>query len=295
MKRVIDPQIAAVFDDGHEAGAIRAAIVRGELVQHPFIEGQYSLSFPGGGSGATFASGGHADNNDGLGGLVRMASTQGLPTNINSGVRLLFLFYGRVLGIRFRRNVNTPAEFTVSVDGQAVRVDGSIKDAVMTCPTADGDGIVITHQNLSEGMHYAWITLTGIASGSRGLELFGYVVEPRSGYKPHGRQLGLLYPAAVPTVATNIPMNATALTGEPRRFAGVRGIIYTNTTAGALVATISVNGVTIWQQSVPANSTVTWDPLGPVSPIVWNTTLSELKLQHLASGAGLNFTLIGAN
>lgn len=290
-------QIDAVIDDGSEAGVIRAAIARGDLIQHPFIQGQAYLTAATGGSGATFASGGHFDNTDGLGGLVRMAATQGLPTNLNSGVRLYVAFTGRVFGIRFRRDTNTPDVFSVSVDGVAVGVRG--KQELMNAEgegLTDGDGIVITHENLSEGAHSAWITLHGRASGSWGLELFGYLVEPRSGYKNFARQGGFFKPLATPTSATAIGLvsNPVGFIADPRRLSGLRGIIYYNTTGGALTVTLTCDGATLWAATIAAGASATFDLLMPVGPVSWVDAVGESALKHAASGAGLNYTMIGA-
>lgn len=291
-------QIDGVIDDGSEAGVIRAAIARGDLIQHPFIQGQYYLTAAVGGSGATFAGSGHFDNTDGLGGLVRLAATQGLPTNVNSGARLYVAFTGRVFGIRFRRDTNTPDDFSVSVDGVAVGVRG--KQELLNAEgegLVDGDGVVITHENLSEGAHSAWITVHGRASASWGLEMFGYLVEPRSGYKNFARQGGFHKPAATPTgaaAAVSVVSNGTGFAADPRRLSAIRGILYYNTTVGSITVTVSCDGATIWSAAVGAGASATCDLLMPVGSITWVDTVGESALKHVASGAGLNYTVIGA-
>jgi hypothetical protein len=191
MTITIDPQISGVYDDGSPDGALRARLVSGELVRLPFNQNQrtYQVNVNGT-AAATLTAGVQPLNPDGSATTLNLQN-QGI--GFANGMEVWQPFYGRVFGIRFRRDQNTPPVFCVMIDGQAYQVAG--RDAQMMAEGFSGntdEALVMVATDLPDLLpdqpaHKAVIELVGDPANNYTLVLYGYLVERRAGYVEHPR------------------------------------------------------------------------------------------------------------
>jgi len=142
------------YPDGHESGAVRAAIVSGDLVRTPIRPGNY-WSQTNGSATATYQANGVTDNADGTATGINIS----VPAGINNGVLLTFPFWGRRVGVRARRG-SASADYQIKVDGTPYAAAGYQHPALMLrgmslSSLTDGDGIGAIVEDLpTEGPHY---------------------------------------------------------------------------------------------------------------------------------------------
>ena len=166
---VVDPQIAAVRDDGSNQGVGSVEIIGGNLIPYPITQ---LVGFPDVLSGT--ASLGHAGwyNSDGSGTFWNMNGNAS-----GDFAALWFPFRGRTLGVRFRHDCS---KFTVSVDGgDAVRVETpEVYLAGEGKQTSSNHEIaIVTHMDLGPGIHFGRIVFS---PGQSGIVL-GMLVEETEG------------------------------------------------------------------------------------------------------------------
>lgn len=273
----------AWVDDGHESGAARVRSVAAELVCYPFREGNYRAEVQGS-AAITYQGGGFTANPEGL----PRSLTIGVPAGTGNGARIYYPFHGRAFGVRWQ-SFNTVPDFSVVVDGEAVRVPGwlpQLADAGITTQVIDSEAALLTHDNLDRGRHLAEIVVVAPPTGTTTLQLFGVLLDRGAGYAELPRVQHTLPPADVPTSLTALTITSGSSAFPTAR--GVRGIIYTNTTGGALTVTLQYNSVQVWKKSIPADDSVTFDPLGLTNMLIGGTA----GFAHIASGSGLKYTPI---
>lgn len=279
----IDPQIAGVMEDGSPTGAVRSILTRGNAVEVPFRALEYYADLAGGAT-AAFQTTGVYSNPDGSATGINIS----VPAAADAGVRLWVPFYGRLFGIRWRRDTGATASgITVTVDGVStvvqpvVQLDHLTAEGITTQLT-DAKARAITHDNLThDGPHVAEIVVAANPTGNATVTLFGYLADTRAGYTPLPRLGHVVSTTTLTTSAVEIPMNR----GNILAFRGLRKVIYTNTTATAATVTVRNGAATMWSAEIPANGTATFDPGG---------VGASAAFTHLASTASaINATVIG--
>lgn len=261
-----------------DTNSLSVQMTRGEFVAIPFRQGYYSTNDSSGATTLYQEGVGVSDNEDGSGSCVLLT----VPSGIGNGARLRFAFYGRTLGLRFRRDSATP-DFSVLIDGVAYGVSG--KHTFLANDNAsvtDGESHVIVANDLTDGVHYADVVLVAPSTGSVTLYLYGYLAEKRAGYQAKPRLQFVYGVNNVPTTSTNIPKGSSTT----NTLKGISKIQFYNTTASAITITIQYNANTIWSKSIPANSSDEWN-LGGL------TSLPSGAFTYQASATGLNALIIG--
>lgn len=281
----IDPQIAGVIEDGSPGGAVRAVLTHGDAVEVPFRTLEYYAEVNGG-AGATFQTTGLYSNPDGSG--TGLSVTVPTDVTVGAGVRIWLPFYGRIFGVRWRRDAATTASgISVVVDGVAVAVTPvgllpGLTDEGITTQISDTRARAITHRNLlDDGPHVAEITIGSVPSAVSTIMLYGYIADGRAGYQPLPRVAQVVSTTTLTASDVEIPANrSTALA-----FRAIRRVLYTNITAGPITVTVKNGASIMWQASIPANNSATFDPGG---------VAASAAFTHAASAAAsVTATVIG--
>jgi len=270
---------SAVMPDATGAAHIRAKLAVGELVKVPLRLNDYVLDS----TNSTAFTTQFEQNEDGSNsGVTFSVAGSALGT---SQAYIEQIVYGTVVGVRFTRNASVNSRFSVIIDGMAYGVNVPI--ALIDNQTAsftDGEALVIVATDLPDTAHTVKVIVQPDPAGSatKSLYLYGFLAERRAGYENKPRVQALLTPAAVPNTSTAIP----ATNGVGRAFRGVRGVLYTNTTGSAVTLTIYYGSTQMYSASIAANSSWTWDLLGP--------TAFDSSWKHQAGTASaLNFSVLG--
>jgi hypothetical protein len=208
-------------------------------------------------------------------------SNSGIYCNIAAGGYgvIWFFFYGRTLGIRFQ---NTADLFTVSVDGgDAVRVtnpeDYLTKEG--RANTQYHEVMMITHQNLDDGIHFGRIVI----SGGNNFTITGLMVEECAGYKNYVVTKtcavpdisNVVVPSTSPDYVRPYDSSSTSLF-----FRWVSKAIYSNPTA---------NPITL-QWFIKSTSTVCLSKViaaGDTFILDFNIPIGTAMYRHQASSEGL--------
>jgi hypothetical protein len=259
---------------------ISSVDIQGDLVKVPLRPG-YFQSEVGGTATATFQLSGIVQNSDGSGQGLSIS----VPTGLNNGAQVWFPFYGRSLGIRFRRDTSlTIPDFSVFIDGVAYAVTGQETYLVNEGITAlvDPEVNVVLARDLSDGLHFARVVVVEPSSGTNSLLLHGYLAERSAGYASPVRAQQIVSSAVITTSQVSFAPSNTAATGM--RF--IRKVIYTNISGGAVVVTVQNGATVIWQKSIAAADSAEFD--------FGNLTAINNSLTHAAgSAAAINATIIG--
>lgn len=253
-----------------------AKLTRGDYVKVPFRNGYYYADNVS--STISWQSSGIYDNEDGSDTGITISVPQGL----NFGARIRVPFYGTVFGVRFRHG-STYTPFGVSIDGVAYgsfATQHTYLDNEAASLT-DGESLIMVDTDLPDGLHYADIVLTSQASGTSALFLYGLILESRAGYERKLRNQIINATTALTTTQTAISLGSQASS----QVRGVRQVIYTNTTASPITVTIQNNSAILWQKSIAAGDSATFDFGAP-------TAVSSSQT-HAASATGINATVIG--
>lgn len=281
MGVAIDPQVNGWFDSGHESGAVHVSDATGEAARVPFRAGQYYASVTGG--AATVANSALLiENPDGTGSSLTVT----VPAGLGPGARLWYPFGGSLFGVRWQAADGTP-DFSVSVDGEAVLVEG--RDARVTAEgittqLLDTAAQAITHRHLDPTeRHLAELTFVSDASASRSWTLFGVLLDRRAGYQEPIRRLHNIPPVTLTTSQVAIGVQGA---NAQRVLSGVRKVVYYNGTAGAVDVTIQYNGTAVWKKSLAAGEVVEFD-FGGV------TAVNALWTHAASAGSSITATVIG--
>jgi len=239
-------------------------------------------------------------------------SNLGMATYQSSGSGygiITFTFWGKLFGLRVLHenatNDSHLADFAVGVDGEWVNAYSY--DPILGLNTnywaQDPYGLYLTHNNLSDGKHYAQIVMNDIGSNGstpqQGL-IHGVILDGDAGYREPKRSNKVYLPVAVPTSMTQIPTNFQSPTNAQFTMAltAYRRVIYANTNAFPCSITIEYNSVTISNIYLAPNETVAW-PDADMDTIsfglggqIGNNNTVYPTLSHQSSATGINFTVI---
>lgn len=242
------------------------------LVKVPFTERLVSISKPG--STATLGSG-HSYNEDGSDTGINV----NVPAGKGNGVSIRFPFYGKVFGLRWRRN-SSACDFSVLIDGVAYGpITGNHNYFVNEGESVvDTDSLVIIKDDLGKGTHYAEIVVTS-GQSTNAIAFLGLLLEKRAGYSEKPRINGISVPVALGTTPTAIPQ-----TTNLDSLSNVKKLLFVNTTASAITVTLESSGTAIWRKSIAPNDTDELDLLGVKMNSIYKLT---------ASATGVNATAIG--
>lgn len=281
----IDPQIAGVVEDGSPGGAIRAVLTHGDAIDVPFRSLEYYAELTGGAT-AAYQTTGVYSNPDGSGTGLNIS----IPTDVTvgAGARIWLPFYGRIFGIRWRRDVGATATgISVTVDGVSVAVTPvaaltQLTDEGITTQITDTRARAITHRNLlDDGPHVAEIAIASVASVAATVTLYGYIADQRAGYQQLPRIAQVVSTTTLTAADVEIPVNR----GNVLAFRAIKRVIYTNTTTGTITVTVKNGANIMWQAAIPATSSATFDPGG---------VAASAAFTHAASAAtSVNATVIG--
>ena len=285
MSVVIDPQAYGFLDDGTESGAIRTKSVRSDLVAVPFRRFQYTLE----NSGCTVVyHNNYSQNSDGSCTGIYIQAPYGL-----NGCRIWQPFYGRTFGVRFEPTASTFADFTVQVDGVAVHVNGNLLPMQAAAENELPPGYnayAITHDDLSEGLHVAAISVLApqAASGSNYVNLLGYLVERRAGYREPVR---VAIPIASAYVGTG-QGNVYSAPGDGTDFQYLTQVFYYNTNGSAQVVTLENNGTIMYKVYLEASGT-TGDSATVTFAMPTYATGGSLLTHACGTGSAVYYTVFG--
>jgi len=278
-----------VHDGSAQATIETSALGVGELVKIMFQPYEYGTILQSGAT-ITYDPLSSPFNPDGTNTSVTLATAAAAPL---SGAALRCKFYGRVLGIRFQRNSTTPA-FSVNIDGEAYDFrltsylwNSQTNPAVLGGTSAvDRDANLIVTSDLPDGAHDVEIYLPGDPLGvsAYSLILTGIMVERRVGYKERMTAMGAYSAGTVPTTLTIIG----AGNSPNNYYHGLRKVIYTNTTAAAILVKVQIATILIWQSELAASGTAGCSDTCDPGDFVVNSG-SSASFQHFAGATGVNF------
>lgn len=276
----IDPQISGIRDDGGGNGVHRAELVRGELVKLDLHTGWVRATTAGSGVATPSST---STQYDADGGNYAFLIQAGSSSTQSQHAGITFNFYGRALGIRYKRE-STVAPFSVVVDGVAYGFPNPRQQFHnIFAGLMDGDSLWLVADDLRDDIcHTAqvWMTPDGVTAAR--VDILGILVERRVGYQESTRVLFNGTPTTLGTSAASISLGAST----DRAARGIRKIMYCNTTASPVTVTIKTGSTAVWSRSVPANDVIEFDPGGPF-PL-------QMDYTHLASAAAsVNATVYG--
>lgn len=283
-----DLQIAGVQDDGSPEGIVKSKIISGPTVSVPFREGHFSIS---GASLSVDVTAG-AMNDDGSMTWAQFAVPTTVPAPTPAYIR--WMFYGTTLGVRFDPIFTSGGGgvygFDVIVDRVPYHVDKALYyDDTNAAWNILGNGAhgVIVARDLPDTVHYAEINITPQA-GVNGQIIYGFIADAHR-YRQYGARgyLNTTTSLTSSMVAVNIGTNAQI------RGHGLRSILYANTDSVDHNVTIEQNGVTIWDQIIPARKSDVFDPKTLIA------FLPGLLVKHKVDSGGsagtVKATVIGGN
>lgn len=197
------------LDDGYgRPGVVLTKSAQGKLIKLPFSSSVATGT--DGTAGTVTINPTVGQNPDGSNKVIQLSVTAG----VNGFAYVEQTIWGRVVGIRWRRNVLTAlAPFAVIVDGVVHKV-GRVKNQSNFGDSAqvDYEAQRIVVEDLPPGPHTARVLLSSDAAASgavtRTISFFGWITEADKGYEPP-RQSGISSGATVPTASTAV---ATTLT-----------------------------------------------------------------------------------
>lgn len=258
---------------------IPTRLAQGELVRISMETGAYNATVSG--TSTVTTPMGQPENLDGTGRAILMRATPGIPT----GCSIRQTIYGRVVGVRWRRDANTP-NFSVVVDGVSYPIrNASYRWNATGLNLTDGESYTIVAENLPDGPHSVEVILTseaGIPDNS--LFFYGFLAERRAGYTERLRTQDCLSTGTLTTTAAGITRGSS-----PKQYRGLRKVLYTNTSGSPATVTVRFSANTIWQSTIAAGASDAFDP-GDVTAFDGSTA----TLNHLASAASaINFAVFG--
>ena len=278
---------SAVTPRAFDTDALRSKIVRGDLIPRSFETGQF---ISGDSSGSTVSVVAALGSKEPSGTALNVSVPAG-----QNGARFQFPFFGRALGIRFRRTnysgVQSPAEFSVRIDGVAYAVStDQTKARVHGQTMEDYTCNVLISDDLSESDHLAEVTCVAPASGTDSIFFHGYLVERRAGYAPSRDTDALLTNGNTPTVAASVYdclASTIGTNGVGRRVSKIR---WQNNTGGAVTdLVIKYNSIIYAQPSSIASKDayeITFNP-----PVVMNSLWTHVSS---AGGSTLPYFVFGS-
>jgi len=245
--------ISAVKDDGSPEGIMKVKLQQGELIKIPisnFVQGS-EYQVVAGGAASAFVSTNQFNNGDGTASSLNINTVSaGLGSNfclINTTL------YGKVIGVRFRRIVGTPA-FSVVIDGipydcPTYRLKPYSGNTVNL--TNDRESVWIVNDTLEDRQHTVQIFVYPDAAASKTLVFYGFSVEKRVGYKEIEKNDFMYSSGSLASSSTLVP--TTDYGGQTVK--NIKAIIYQNTDTSARVVTINYNDTTISKLYLAANGT----------------------------------------
>ncbi|WP_342088000.1 hypothetical protein [Dyadobacter sp. OTU695] len=240
-----DRQIAGVLDDGTNEGVIRAKIVTGDLVKIPMASLDYSTVLSGTGAAITDLYN-IFTNGDGTGQIVNMSTVAGLT----NGCALRTTIFGRVVGIRYRRNSQTPP-FSVWIDGvpRDIPTISLAPRFTNVAGPADREGLFIIADDLPDTAHSVEVILFPDATVAKTLILYGFLGEARAGYAPATRLDVAFAQGVLTNVSAPISFSASVR--------GFKSVFYQNTDlANPHRVTLRNNSLVVWSEMIPADKTI---------------------------------------
>jgi len=251
------------------------------LIAIPFTRNAYKIDTGGAGSSGSIQDGNTTWNTDGS------MSAMYLSADSGGFAEVTFAFYGTKFGVRFRYDAKP---FGVKVDGGKVvpvytnrRRDGEQYLNIEAKNSGNNHEVrVVTHPELSDGIHFARIQV----SKGNSVMLAGYLVSDRAGYRAPTRVCITSDPITVSNGSLASISPVCALMGSSAYFRYVTKMIYTNTTAGALTLTVAnAGGTTLFTKSIAANDSYVLD--FPICALGLGSNSGGGKLQHQSSGSGM--------
>lgn len=242
----------------------------GDLVKIPFRDGQVSIHLNG--STAKTVSSHIFENEDGTGTGLNVS----VPVGLGNGVRIRLPFYGRVFGVRWRRQAGA-GDFSVAIDGVPYGLFKGNHQYLENeaAGVIDGETLVVVEDSLDDGLHYAEIVVQN-KEVTNAILFFGILVSKSAGYTEIPRIPQIIDPVSLPTTTSSISIGQCRYLSE---------IVYSNPTSSAVTVTIEYNSKTLWHKSIPANDSVSFIPRKGIGV--------NSILKHYASATGVNATVIG--
>lgn len=241
------------------------SLIQGELVKVTLADNQY-YSYSVGTSSVSSAQSDNNDNRDSTNRRIGLT----VPPGTTQGASIQTIIYGRVVGVRWRRNTLQPPAFSVVIDGIAYSVP-LVTNTYNGLPFAnisvtDFDCYHIVAANLPDGAHSVEVILAADPANVATwvLQLYGFVAERRAGYTERPRAQTVIASGTVPASSTAIS-NSTSSAIIP----ALRAIEYTNTGGSAATVTVTYNGATFWVGTMAAagsaGASATCDLLAPTA------------------------------
>ncbi|QDH92822.1 hypothetical protein KNU62_gp37 [Gordonia phage Bakery] len=147
---------------------------------------------------------------------------------------------GRVIGVRVRRDQNTPP-FDIVVDGEVFPIDNPrLLINNRSSPGSDLFSPIVVPRVFDDGYHNVEIHLVSHPDGvtARTIRLFGWSAEASAGYNQENQRLSLLYPSntTLGTSTSSVPFTGT-----------VGRLCFQNTDTAAHDVTLTrLDGTTPW-------------------------------------------------
>ena len=271
-----DAMTGAIRDDGTSEGIIRTKIAQGELVKIG-VNSQNSTNVTAGGATVSLQLQSNSYNSDGTSSGV-LITVPAFVAATQAGATVNRTIYGKTIGVRFLRSSATPI-FCVEIDGVSYQVNQPAVFDDISNADDDGEAYFIVAEDLHDGPHTARVIVTSdpaIAS-IQNLVLYGFIAERRIGYTEQTKVNDFGTTGTLTTSAVAIPRTT-------ERY--IRAVFYTNISGASATVTIVYSGVTIWQATLAAGASATFDLLSPAA----------LSATHQASaGSAINFATLGAN
>lgn len=276
MTKAIPISISGIHDDGTSERIVRTKITQGELVKIG-VNTSNSTNGAVGGSTAVFQIQSNSYNSDGTSSAV-VITVPAYISGTQAGATLSRTIYGKTIGVRFLRSSATPV-FCIEIDGVCYTVNEPAVFNDISTTDSDGEAFIIIADDLQDGPHTVRLIVTSdpAIAAIQTLYLYGFLAERRVGYTDIQRVNDFGSTGTLTTGAVGIPRTS-------ERY--VRAILYTNISAAPSTVTIVYGSTTIWQATIPAGASSTFDLLG----------LTALSATHQASTpSAINFITLGAN
>lgn len=299
-----DEQASGWIDDGSAEGLISVKNQISGLVRMPFRQSQFVTDR--GNLTPTFFASGYRFNSDGSGSGIAVVTNQGTDAANNNYVSVRFIFWGRVLGLRYLRGIASPGtgaprDFTCYIDGFAYRVNNQLYeyyDGSLLHTNINGEHCEIIDDNLPDGVHECELIFQGSTDQQDVWTLLGYAVESRVGYVAPPRMLAFCTPQTLSTSYQVPNMANPAASSTIHYINGIRSITYYNVSGSAVTVTMETiyNAATetiIDTFSVPAGGSYVKD-FGALIAVDTSSASRSLTIRHKASAsASVNSVVLG--
>lgn len=253
MNPVMEIQPRGVVDDGTPERVVRTQPTQGDLVMLPFRNPYFYASASGTGSSVIYKNQLAGENEDKTASCIQVSIAPG----VNSGGMLKFWVYGPRFGLRVNPVYGNQADLGVSIDGVATTF--AIRSPALSeqvDPSGYADGFIANAYNLDliasgpldDDKHEVNVYFAANPDGltTNYWQIWGYLSERRSGYHEFDPKIGLISNTVTLTSAqAAIPANYQ--TSNYMAYRTVRGLIYTNTDAGASHTVTIMNGSSVME------------------------------------------------